>query len=1214
MDAAVVLPPAPPAPSTAPGALTPERPWPGLASFTEDDREYFRGREREAEDLARLVRRETLTVLFGRSGLGKTSLLGAGLFPRLRDEQFLPVYLRLAHRGAHPPLRQQVMQALQAACDRAGAEMPPVHLQDTLWEHFHRTGATIWSARNRPLTPVLVLDQFEEAFTVGQADDATRHEALAFIAELGDLIENRVPESVKQRLDAEPAQATEFEFRRADCKVVLSFREDFLAEMEGQRHRIPSLMRNRYRLLPMNGAQARLVIGAGGPLVAPDVAERIIGLAWRNRAEAPSEEDGERLEVDPALLSVICSELNLRRLKAGSDHIGHELLANAEREILSDFYERSLAGLDPRVRVFVENELITDAGYRDSHALEDALRLPGVSAAAIDRLVEGRLLRVDDRFGVRRLELTHDVLTRVVKASRDARQEREHRAAQRRNRRLFALGAVAAVLGMALFVGSALVVRDARHEARTVLDHARLSDLVVNARFAFFRQPDLGLLLGLEAMRQAPERTDVQFGQMTRLIAQDGVRALWQPGDRVTASAVSPSGERALLGTRSGEVIELDLRRWATLRRWNAHAGQVGAVAYASPDVAITLGAESLASWRLDGPTERQAGRVAMGGLLGGYQLATSPGGHHVAVLQSPSHLWSVALGPDGSIRALHDRADLGVSGSGDCLRIDDDGETRSRVGDQIHAWAAGSAPVAAATVPPGSLLSGNCRFALVRHPPVGDTVQAELLDLDTGNALGQARWAPDRAPQDWQFDPSGRYVVSARNGKATLWTTWPELRNIAEFGLDGPGADVTTVTSTVAGDWVAIGAKVDTGSGGGAARAPSKGRIALVSWRGGTSARLLRTDEAPLALLFSPDASALLGVTPEPLLRAWDVQRRAPLAEADGRVHLAATVEFSPSGRLLVTSGTAGQGGTRVWDSASARLVATEAHAPWAQVSPRDRWLIVQNLAGGVDLQPLAGGASVPVVPPPDESLGPIGAVAMSADERQLAVAYSLGGIQLWTVGQGAPQTLPGSGVSVLAFAPDGQHLAVGGADGRVQLLPLAAGAPAVKMTERHRADVLRLVFSADGRQLASGGKDGAAMLHDTASGERLRLLAPHESDDVNSLVFVGRGGDVLVSGEDRGPRLAWDLRSGVRIARLRDNDSTITSLAVDGEGQRVATLRRDGVTLYDWSGEQLQRRSCALANRNLDCAEWRQFMPGQPYHATCPELPAPVPACPRP
>src|SRR3954469_18480160 len=78
-------------------AVDRDNPWPGLASFTEDTREFFYGREKETDELLRLVRRQTLTVLFGQSGLGKSSLLQAGVFPVLREADFIPLYLRLDH-------------------------------------------------------------------------------------------------------------------------------------------------------------------------------------------------------------------------------------------------------------------------------------------------------------------------------------------------------------------------------------------------------------------------------------------------------------------------------------------------------------------------------------------------------------------------------------------------------------------------------------------------------------------------------------------------------------------------------------------------------------------------------------------------------------------------------------------------------------------------------------------------------------------------------------------------------------------------------------------------------------------------------------------------------------------------------------------------------------------------------------------------------------
>src|SRR5580698_6426330 len=89
-----------------------ENPWPGLMPFDEAAHEFFHGRDDAVAELARRVRRDLLTVLFGKSGLGKTSLLNAGLFPHLRAGDFLPVYLRLDFANPDRPPLQQIAAAL----------------------------------------------------------------------------------------------------------------------------------------------------------------------------------------------------------------------------------------------------------------------------------------------------------------------------------------------------------------------------------------------------------------------------------------------------------------------------------------------------------------------------------------------------------------------------------------------------------------------------------------------------------------------------------------------------------------------------------------------------------------------------------------------------------------------------------------------------------------------------------------------------------------------------------------------------------------------------------------------------------------------------------------------------------------------------------------------------------------------------------------------
>src|ERR1700674_3369825 len=102
-----------------PAELSSQNPWPGLRAFTESDRDFFFGREREAAELLGIVKRAPVVVLYGQSGLGKTSLLQAGLFPELKRLDFLPLRLRLDHGEDAPPLAQQILRALTSGLSRA---------------------------------------------------------------------------------------------------------------------------------------------------------------------------------------------------------------------------------------------------------------------------------------------------------------------------------------------------------------------------------------------------------------------------------------------------------------------------------------------------------------------------------------------------------------------------------------------------------------------------------------------------------------------------------------------------------------------------------------------------------------------------------------------------------------------------------------------------------------------------------------------------------------------------------------------------------------------------------------------------------------------------------------------------------------------------------------------------------------------------------------
>jgi hypothetical protein len=272
--------------------------------------------------------------------------------------------------------------------------------------------------------PLLIFDQFEEIFTLGQADDAGRMRAKEFLADLADLVENRPPAALERRLESDDDAAEEFDFARADYRVLIALREDYLAHLESVKPIMPSITQNRMRLARMTGAQAlSAVVKPGGRLVSQEVAESIVRFVGGGSELA-------NVEIEPSLLSLVCRELNSVRQAQGRNEISADLLAGSRETILTEFYERALADQPAGVRRVVEDELLTESGYRESLAEErvkKALAGAGAAPDSLAKLVDRRLLRIEERLDMRRVELTHDVLCSVVLASRERRHEREAR-------------------------------------------------------------------------------------------------------------------------------------------------------------------------------------------------------------------------------------------------------------------------------------------------------------------------------------------------------------------------------------------------------------------------------------------------------------------------------------------------------------------------------------------------------------------------------------------------------------------------------------------------------------------------------------------------------------------------------------------------------------------------------------------------------------------
>ncbi len=423
--------PTKPAATDAAQHVDASNPWLGLASFTEETRGFFYGREEEVAELCRRVQRKLLTILFGQSGLGKTSILRAGLVPRLRGQGYCPVYVRIDYGRDAPEPADQIKQAIAATAQRSGewSQAGVAVAGESLWEFLHHRDDVLRDEAGNTLIPLLIFDQFEEIFTLAQTDDFGRARAARFVADLADLVENRPPKALEERFETDDTAAEQFDFARSDYRVLISLREDYLAPLEGLKSQMPSITQNRLRLAPMTGTQAlEAVMKPGGKLVTEEVAAAIVRFVAGGAELANA-------EVEPSLLSLICRELNDKRRADGRAEISLDLLAGSHATILSEFYERALIDQPPAVRRIIEDELLTESGYRENVAEErlvSSFSAAGAAPGTLATLVNRRLLRIEERLDVRRVELTHDVLCGVVKTSRDVRQERESRDATER--------------------------------------------------------------------------------------------------------------------------------------------------------------------------------------------------------------------------------------------------------------------------------------------------------------------------------------------------------------------------------------------------------------------------------------------------------------------------------------------------------------------------------------------------------------------------------------------------------------------------------------------------------------------------------------------------------------------------------------------------------------------------------------------------------------
>jgi hypothetical protein len=404
--------------------------YPGAHPFEDDDlsRRLFRGRERETTLLTRQILANRLVVLFARSGLGKTSLLNAGIAENLRAQGLVPLAVRVNDitRG---PLESIYNGIVTASAKQRLEYIPGDKL--SLW-YFFKT-AEFWK-EDLLQTPVLILDQFEELFTLHSED----HRG-AFIDQLSHLVRGVPPSKLpSEDVDRDGRDAL-FSKRPPQLKILISLREDFLPYLEEFSDRIPEILDQRFRLQPLRRDAASRALEEPAKVEHPNLTTRPFELESPGRDEildflahrAPSEIKKLPTDIEPFQLQLICQHIEevaeMKQRRAGQkgvtitvDEIGDW---SSLQRILEKFYitqVQTIASFRQRwaVRRLCTEFLVSPEGRRLKMEASEIKRRIGVHAATLRALVDHRLLRAEQTPEGIYYELSHDSLIKPILASK----------------------------------------------------------------------------------------------------------------------------------------------------------------------------------------------------------------------------------------------------------------------------------------------------------------------------------------------------------------------------------------------------------------------------------------------------------------------------------------------------------------------------------------------------------------------------------------------------------------------------------------------------------------------------------------------------------------------------------------------------------------------------------------------------------------------------
>jgi WD40 repeat protein len=1112
----------------------PPSPYKGLAPFddSELDALLFFGREREIEVIVANLMASRLTVLYGASGVGKTSLLQAGVAHRLRREQHAIVVVFSAWAG---DAVGNLLDAVEAAVGDAGAIRRSGQLADVLAAWTRRLDAELY----------LVLDQFEEYFLYHENERGP-----------GTLAEE-LPEAL----------------RRAGLRVnfLIGIREDSLASLDAFKARIPNLFGNSLRLDRLERSAARTAIlgplerykelvPAGDAVEAePVLVETVLDEVAAGRVDlglsgrgAVGEEDSDRIETP--YLQLVLERLWDVETSRGSNWLRLDTLRElgGAARIVEDHLERAMAELSPEEKdaaAAMYNHLVTPSGTKIAHRAGDLAGYASIGEAetqhVLQRLVEERIVRAaEDGAEGPRYEIFHDVLAEAVLAWRteheaERKLEAERTTAARRHRRLleFAIGALVLIAILGAIAVYALVQRG---DARSQAQRARGRELAAMALTSAPVNPEQAVRDAVQATRF--ERSPAVANVLRTTLLGMRVRAVLPAGGKPVGDVdFSPDGKRLVVA--GGDGIARIYRASDGKHLRDLHHGSALSAAVFSPDgTKIATAGDDSATRLWDARSGALLHTLRHGGPVN--SATFSRDGRLLATTSDDktARIWDVSSGRQLQ-RLEHPGGVLSASFSGDgkllvtCL-VPAAFDRTARVWD-----------VATGTLVDRFSQPNYIRVA--RFEPTGPLLVTAGLDhvarvwnARTGT-LARALVGHESGITDAEFSASDRQIVTASSDEsARVWDTG----TAALVGvLTGHQNFVVRAIFSPDGQWVATA---------------SRDRVARIFEPIGTlRVTLVGHRDSVTDVAFSSDGQSIATASADGTARLWDPRVQPDLVQLGHQSGKVAALAFSQDGRRVISAGP--NGTVQVW------RVGDPGHA-LATLEPRGRVTAVAISGdgrrsatgapdGSVQVRDVSSGRSVTVI----RNDRAARSLALSLDGRRLAVTDTNGRTHMWDVdGQKSLGTV-GTQVLTASFSADGGRLVTGGSNAIARVWDVESGKPVTPPLEGHHDLITFASFSHDGRHVVTTSRDHDARVWDARTGRHVWTFSGSYAQ-LNSAAFSYDDRWVVTAG----PAAAgiWDMETGRRLIAVNGRDHPLTAVALSPRGWQIAAGGLGGsVRTYD-------------------------------------------------